>query len=791
MFRIDPIHCRCLALGAAVSLLQSGYAQQSADWTLIWADEFDQIDGSSPDLTKWSFETGASGWGNNELQYYTSRNENARIQDGRLVIEALAESYEGSDYTSARLRTKGKASWTYGRIEARMKLPRGQGIWPAFWMLGDEFETIGWPQCGEIDIMENIGSAPSRVHGTIHGPGYSGANGVSGSYTLPGSELGEDFHVFGIEWEENRIRWMLDGAQYHTVTPGDLPGGSSWVLNQPQYLLLNLAVGGNWPGSPDGSTVFPQQLEIDYVRVYSRDPSDEANVLENPSFESGNLDGWTSISPNIAATSAGARSGSDSIHIPSISPEAEGDTGAYQDVPALPGDRFRAEAWIFSPINDPISGTTSAFIEISFRDANGEVLTLYQSPHFLPGESPGLWYPLLVTEQLDPNDGSLIATAAELIAPENAAFARTKVVFRQSNNSGGSILFDDIALYQSGGTPPPPGTTVSVDPAADWKGYMNVYELPQNGGGYVFGNTWVPSDLRASFDEATLTLAPNSIGDPAEFWYVGGGAPGNPGNKDMAASFYVEETDSLSGQTVTFTGIVTQHTLAGSHSGIAFIKDFAPDYSSHQSTTVSLEEGMFQVSHDTLPGAGRHVQYGFQIRGANVWISDAPAFGSVKINGITADPYADWISRFDFSDFETPDLGRTGDPDADGKNNFTEFALDLDPTSGTESSKIVWGIEDLAEGELFTITLPIRGNPVFLGSSSKSATIDSVNYVIEGSNDLNTFNEEVIEISPMGNSMPALSQGWSYRTFRLDGEIRGPESRGPSGYLRVKISPSP
>ena len=216
------------------------------------------------------------GWGNNELEYYTSRTNNARIVGGQLVIEADQESYGGSSYTSARMLTKGKWSWAYGRMEARIKIPRGQGIWPAFWMLGTNIDSVGWPTCGEIDIMENIGKTSDQgtAHGTIHGPqsggDYNGGAGVGGTYTLPGgAALADDFHIFAVEWTTNQIKWFVDTNQYFTATPASLPSGGTWVFTQPQFLILNVAVGGNWPGNPDGTTVFPQQMLVDYVRVYS------------------------------------------------------------------------------------------------------------------------------------------------------------------------------------------------------------------------------------------------------------------------------------------------------------------------------------------------------------------------------------------------------------------------------------------------------------------------------------------------------------------------------------------
>ena len=189
------------------------------------------------------------------------------------MIEARKESSDGRNYTSARLQTRGKWAWTYGRVEARIKVPRGQGFWPAFWMLGTNINSVGWPDCGEIDIMENLGREPGMVHGTLHGPGYSGAGGIGGPFALPGgAALADDFHVFAIECETNRIRWFVDDQAYFSVTPASLPRGTQWVFNQPKFLLLNLAVGGGWPGNPDSTTTFPQRMLVDYVRVYDKTP---------------------------------------------------------------------------------------------------------------------------------------------------------------------------------------------------------------------------------------------------------------------------------------------------------------------------------------------------------------------------------------------------------------------------------------------------------------------------------------------------------------------------------------
>lgn len=251
----------------------------SATWTLVWQDEFDGPAGARVDSTKWGQETGGQGWGNQEREYYTKDTANASLDGaGHLVITARAEPanttlqcwYGPCRYTSARLLTKGRFAQAYGRFEARIRIPRGQGLWPAFWMLGNDIDSVGWPQSGEIDIMENIGREPAVVHGTIHGPGYSGGAGPSRSYTLAQAAFADDFHVFAIEWEPSGIRWYVDDHLYHTESPETIPTGTRWVYDHPFFLLLNVAVGGGWPGDPDATTVFPQQMVVDYVRVYRR-----------------------------------------------------------------------------------------------------------------------------------------------------------------------------------------------------------------------------------------------------------------------------------------------------------------------------------------------------------------------------------------------------------------------------------------------------------------------------------------------------------------------------------------
>ncbi len=272
-------------LGLPVLAQSAVPSAASSEWTLTWSDEFNGPNGSGVDASKWVTETGGGGWGNDELEYYTSRPQNACLQDGNLVIKVLQEKYTGSDgatrnYTSARLKTLGKFSQAYGRFEARIKIPHGQGIWPAFWMMGDNIDKAGWPDGGEIDIMENIGKEPSLVHGTIHGPGYSGAKGIGSSYALPDKQpFADDFHVFAVEWEPEAIRFYVDKDLYATRTPTDLPPGTKWVYDHPFFMLLNVAVGGNWPGGPDASSVYPQTMLVDYVRVYRRASSPKDNKL--------------------------------------------------------------------------------------------------------------------------------------------------------------------------------------------------------------------------------------------------------------------------------------------------------------------------------------------------------------------------------------------------------------------------------------------------------------------------------------------------------------------------------
>jgi beta-glucanase (GH16 family) len=246
----------------------------SREWTLLWSDEFEGAAGTPINAENWTCEIGGQGWGNQEYEYYTTRTENVSLDgDGSLAIVARQETvpesrcwYGTCEYSSARCITEGKVEFTYGRVEARIKIPFGQGIWPAFWMLGANFRQAGWPNSGEIDILENIGKEPKTVHGTVHGPQYSGGAGIGGSYNID-ENFADDFHVFAIDWDVDAIRWYVDGNLYNKFTPADL-GNRKWVFDHDFFILLNVAVGGVWPGYPDETTTFPQTMLVDYVRVY-------------------------------------------------------------------------------------------------------------------------------------------------------------------------------------------------------------------------------------------------------------------------------------------------------------------------------------------------------------------------------------------------------------------------------------------------------------------------------------------------------------------------------------------
>ena len=241
-------------------------------WTLVMADEFDGPAGTTPNPALWSYDIGGGGWGNNQLEFDTNRIENVTLDgEGNLRIIARQESFMGNDYTSGRIKTLGLFAQKYGRFEARIKLPEGQGIWPAFWMLGTDFPTIGWPQAGEIDIMEFRGQAPELVHASLHGPGYSGGEPITATFRLPdGETFVDDFHVFAVEWDPGRITFSVDSEVFKIINTSDVTARGPWVFDHEFFILLNLAVGGSFVGPVGPQTVFPAEMVIDYVRVFER-----------------------------------------------------------------------------------------------------------------------------------------------------------------------------------------------------------------------------------------------------------------------------------------------------------------------------------------------------------------------------------------------------------------------------------------------------------------------------------------------------------------------------------------
>jgi beta-glucanase (GH16 family) len=242
---------------------------QDSTWKLVWSDEFNGPGGAPPDPSKWTPETGGEGWGSKQLDYDTN-NQNA-YQDGQgnLVLEARKGNPAGSkcwygpcQYTSAHISTSGHFSFTYGRLEARIKIPYGQGIWSAFWLLGNNCATVGYPTCGEVDVMENIGREPDLIYGTVHGPEY-----FSGNYRLQHGTFSDDFHVFALQWDPSHLYFFMDGINYATLNKATLTNQRDWVYDHPFYIVLNLPVGGEWPGSPDSTTVFPQKMYVSYIRL--------------------------------------------------------------------------------------------------------------------------------------------------------------------------------------------------------------------------------------------------------------------------------------------------------------------------------------------------------------------------------------------------------------------------------------------------------------------------------------------------------------------------------------------
>ena len=342
--------------------------------TLIWSDEFSQgdaADHTAPDSTKWTYELGNNGgWGNNELESYTSSRTNSYIAadpaatDGKALVIAAVKDSQGN-YTSARLKTQYTFTTSYGHIESRLKTTSGKGLWPAFWMLGSSIGSgTPWPNCGEIDIMEVIGASPVTAYGTAHGPGYSGANGIGGSLTLSSGSYDASYHVFSVDWSPNQIVWAIDGTAYKTLTSAQIPSGTTWVFNNsPFFILLNLAVGGYWPGNPDGTTAFPAKYTIDYVRVYGIPPTAPAPGTASAATSAQVNLSWTAPSNLKGFTLTGylIERATNANFSANLVPHSVGLVTSYADTTVAGGTTYyyRVSAVSSGGTSDP-SGTLSA-----------------------------------------------------------------------------------------------------------------------------------------------------------------------------------------------------------------------------------------------------------------------------------------------------------------------------------------------------------------------------------------------------------------------------------------------
>lgn len=535
----------------------SSHGQQLPGWDLVWSDEFTQADGTPPDSTKWNYDLGrgSNGWGNAELQYYTNRTENARIVNNELVIEVRKENNyanSGANYTSARLLTQNKHTWQYGRMEARIKVPSGQGLWPAFWTLGADITSVGWPFCGEIDIMEFVGRLPNEIFGTIHGPGYAAGDSFERIYDF-GTPVSNDYHTYAIEWEEDLIRWYVDGIHYHTATPADV-APNSWAFNHDFFMLLNVAVGGNFGGPVGSSVTFPKQMLVDYVRVYA--PAGDGNQLLNPGFETGSLASWTpydaggandpgAFIESTSSTYYNGGSGGDNVltHSGTYVAKVFGDfigaenfNGFYQDVTASPGTSWSASGFALTHPQDLMSGTNTAWLEISFRDDSDNVLSLHRSDTLTSSNvTPGSWMDLSVSNTLDPNTFAVIGTTSELEAPAGTTKIRFQTVYRQDAGfDGGSMYFDDLSLTEI--VVVPLVACIEMGTHLEWTpvNETSSYQLQASDD----GSNWTDSGsmIVGTVESSAFTL------EPAAFFQVLETTAGSSGNGVSNASFEATES---------------------------------------------------------------------------------------------------------------------------------------------------------------------------------------------------------------------------------------------------------
>ena len=362
---------------------------------------------------------------------------------------------------------------------------------------------------------------------------------------------------------------------------------------------------------------------------------------------------------------------------------------------------------------------------------------------------------------------------------------------------GENVWATDVAPFgsvQVQSTAPSPNVT--VDQGAAWQGRLAASNLPApDGDGALFMESdWPVADLTAVFDQGVLSLGVNMI--------VPEGGDSNPdyfkedftGNKIMTATLFVEFPEGqFSGETINFSGTILSNTFVEGYQVTAFIRDYAPDFSSFESVSVPLVDGTFNLSLATIADPARHVRYGFETVGVNVSIFDFEDYGSMELTAAAPpDPFTPWIAGFDFSAYTDPDLTKTGDPDGDGVSNLEEFALDGNPASAAASGKVRAEVDEVFGDQALVLTLPVRDGATFNGTPAMTATVDQVTYTIDGSDDLGVFDQVVQEVSPaIAGGMPAVSSGWTYRTFRLAGAVGGGSSRGPRGFLRANVSAAP
>lgn len=458
---------------------------------LVWSDEFN---GATLDESSWTRETGGGGWGNNELQYYTDRTVNSYLENGVLVIKAMQESYGGRNYTSARLKTQGKKFFKYGKIEARMRLPYGQGIWPAFWTLGESISSVGWPACGEIDIMEMLGHESFKSYGTTHWNNNGQHAYQGGSYSLSSGTFSDSYHLFSIIWDEQSIRWYVDNNLFYTIS---ITSPSMSELRENHFIILNVAVGGNWPGYPDPTTVFPQYMYVDYVRVYKDTSAGNpvVNILspeQNANFSEGSdiniladVSGFANPVQYVEFYQGDARIGIDSVEPYSFSwqgvyegayiltVKAKDNTGlvvSSQSVNITVGQGYSHSPYLGRPVMLP------GVIEMENYDLGGEGIAYHDSDPFInQGNQYGNYYRM--AEGVDLQQTTDAGGGHNLGWTANGEWVKYYIEVSQSGfykltsrvaspNSNGVFRIDVDGIDKTG--------NIAVPLTGDWQNWTNV-----------------------------------------------------------------------------------------------------------------------------------------------------------------------------------------------------------------------------------------------------------------------------------------------------------------------------